>query len=275
MRSFVRWAGSKRQLLPTLKQYIPKEYNVYYEPFVGSGTLLFYLQPTNAIINDLNEELINCYRVIEDYPDKLIEELQRGYLDTEKRYYEIRKWDRSFNWPTYFQPWERAARFIYLNKTGFNGLYRINKEGYFNVPYGKHGNFKPDIETIMEISKYLNDNNITITNVDFELAVKDTDKNDFIYFDSPYHPLSKTANFTNYTKDGFTKDDQIRLRNCFKELSERGCYCMLSNACTDFVKDLYKDFNIVEIEATRMINCDKNKRGKVPEVLILNYNNQI
>jgi DNA adenine methylase len=268
---FLKWVGGKRQLLPIIKQYIPKQYNTYYEPFVGAGAVLFELQPKKAVINDLNQELINCYRVIKDNLDELLKEFNRGYIDTEERYYAIRNWDRSYDYSNNFKSWIRAARTIYLNKTDFNGLYRVNKNGYFNAPYGKHGNFKPDVENITEVNQYLINNNIIIYSVDFETAVEDAIEGDFIYIDSPYDTISDTANFTSYTKEGFTKEDQIRLRNCFKKLSERGCYCMASNAGTDFIEELYKDFNIVDIEARRNINCDGNKRGKVSEILIMNY----
>ena len=271
LKPFLKWIGGKRQLLPIIKQYIPKEYNTYFEPFVGAGAVLFELQPKTSVINDLNEELINCYIQIKQNPWFIVEYLKQFSQDySEQHYYQIRNIDRDDNWSDYSAPF-RAARMIYLNKTGFNGLYRVNKQGYFNVPYGKHSNYMPDIETIMQVSQYLKNNNVKFNNIDFELAVKQADKNDFVYFDSPYDIISDTANFTSYTKEGFTKDDQIRLRDCFKELSERGCCCMLSNAGTDFIKDLYKDFTIVDVEATRVLNCKSDKRGKVPEVLIMNY----
>jgi DNA adenine methylase len=273
LKSPLKWTGSKRQLLPEIRKYYPKNFNTYYEPFLGSAAVLFDLQPKNAWVNDLNWELINLYSVIKNNLDELIHELEtQCCIDTKERYYQIRKWDRSLQWPKYFQSWEIAARTIYLNKTGFNGLYRLNKQGKFNVPYGKHETpFKPNIENLKEVSKYLNDNNIIMTFHDFELAVKDAEKEDFVYFDSPYYPISETSNFTSYTKDGFNKEDQIRLKNCFEELSNRGCYCLLSNSYCDFIKDLYKDFEIIEVKATRMINSKGNGRGKISEVLIKNY----
>jgi DNA adenine methylase len=275
IKPFLHWVGGKRQLLPEIKKYLPKEYNVYYEPFLGAGAVLFEIKPKVAIVNDFNTELINCYETIRDHLNYLLKEFDMGYVDTEKRYYEIRNWDRSNNWPTFFQPWERAARTIYLNKTCFNGLYRINSKGQFNVPYGKHKKlFKVEVDTLTDVSKYLDNTSISILNTDFSQAIKGADKRDFVYFDPPYDPVSDTANFTSYTKEGFTKHDQIRLKMAFKELSNRGCYCMLSNAGTDFIKDLYKEFNIIEVEASRVLNCKGDKRGKVSEVLIMNYNNQ-
>ncbi len=234
--------------------------------------VLFDLQPNNAIVNDINEELINCYTQIKDNPEKVIHELETQCINTEERYYQIRNWDQSNFWPNYFQPWERAARFIYINKNGFNGLWRVNKQNKCNVPYGKHlGEYKPNIETITNVSNYLKNNNIEFLNVDFEQAIKNAHRLDFIYFDSPYFPISETSNFTNYTKNGFTKDDQTRLRNCFKKLSERGCYCLLSNSDTEFIRELYKEFNIIEVQAKRNINSKSDKRGKIGELLIKNY----
>lgn len=277
MNPVIKWVGGKRQLLPIIKQYIPKKYNTYFEPFVGGGALLFDLQPKEAVINDLNSELMNCYCVIRDLPDKLIYELNyNGYYNTEQDYYRIRGRDRSDKWPYYFQPWERAARTIYLNKNGFNGLYRTNKDGKFNVPYGKHKNeFKPDAENILAVGEYLKNNQIQLLNLDFVQSVKNAKQNDFIYFDPPYDPVSDTANFTAYTKEGFDKLDQVRLRDKIVELTARGCYCMLSNAGTDFIKNLYKDFYIINVQARRSVNCNGDSRGKVSEVLIMNYNNQI
>lgn len=271
MNSFLKWVGSKRQLLPEIKKYIPKEFNFYYEPFLGSGAVLFDLQPKKAIINDTNKELINCYITIRDFPNEVIHELNH-YFNTEKDYYRIRKWDQSNFWPDYFQTWERAARFIYINKNGFNGLWRVNKQNQCNVPYGKHeGKYKPDVETIMNVSNYLKNNDIEILNNDFEVVLENAKDKDFVYIDSPYDIISDTANFTNYTKDGFTKNDQIRLRNCFVRLSNEGCFCLLSNADTEFIRELYKDFEIISVEARRNINSDGNKRGKVGEVLVRNY----
>lgn len=276
IKPFLHWVGGKRQLLPEIKKYIPKEYNIYYEPFLGAGAVLFELHPKIAIVNDCNIELVNCYKTIRDHLNHLLEEFNKDYFNNEKRYYEIRNWDRSDKWPAFFQPWEQTARTIYLNKTCFNGLYRVNSKGQFNVPYGKHKHeFKIETDTFKNIRDYLANNSISILNTDFSQAIKNATKEDFVYFDPPYLPISETSNFTSYTKDGFTKNDQIRLRDCFKELSERGCYCMLSNSGADLIKELYKDFNIIDIKATRVLNCKANKRGKIPEVLILNYNNQI
>jgi DNA adenine methylase len=274
MKPFLKWVGGKRQLLPIIKQYIPKEYNTYFEPFVGAGALLFELQPKKAIINDLNQELINCYLSICSNVTAVLDYLNK-MENIEDVYYKIRSLDREKDWDDYVNTF-KAARTIYINKNGFNGLYRVNKNGYCNVPYGRHENiFIPDKNNLLEASNYLSSIDLHIFNTDFKRVFEMTDANDFVYCDPPYDTISDTANFTSYTKEGFTKDDQIRLRDCFKELSNRGCYCMLSNAGTDFIKDLYKDFTIIDLQATRVLNCKGDKRGKVSEVLIMNYNNQI
>lgn len=280
VKPFLHWVGGKRQLLPEIKKYIPKEYNTYYEPFVGAGAVLFELQPKRAVINDLNEELINCYESIRDNIEEMISYLEQ-FQDTKEMYYQIRNMDRDPNYKLCSNAF-KAARTIYLNRTCFNGLYRVNKKGYFNVSYGFHNKTRYDFyrpynyepESLIDTGKYLNNTSISILNTDFSQAIKGADKNDFIYFDPPYDPVSDTSNFTNYTTNGFNKDDQRRLYYTFKELSNRGCYCMLSNASTDFIKELYKDFHIIEVQANRVLNCKGNKRGKVSEVLILNYNNQ-
>lgn len=274
IKPFLHWVGGKRQLLPEIKKHMPKEYNVYYEPFLGAGAVLFELQPKVAVVNDFNSELVNCYEAVRDHFNTVCFYLE-GFKDEEKDYYEIRNWDRL---PEYknTHPGFKAARMIYLNKTCFNGLYRVNSKGQFNVPYGKHKKkFEIEKDTLASVSMYLENDSISILNTDFSQAIKGADKGDFIYFDPPYDPVSETSNFTSYTADGFNKDDQKRLYYAFKELSNRGCYCMLSNAGTDFIKDLYKEFNIVEVRANRVLNCKGDKRGKVSEVLILSYNNQI
>jgi DNA adenine methylase len=270
IKPFLHWVGGKRQLLPKIKEYMPKQYNVYYEPFLGAGAVLFNIQPKIAVVNDFNSELVNCYESIRDNYNELI-----GYLklfrNTEEYYYSVRELDRKPSMDMLVNSF-RAARTIYLNKTCFNGLYRVNNKGQFNVPYGKHKHdFEIEIDTFKDVSKYLNNDSISILNIDFSQAIKGADKGDFIYFDPPYDPVSDTSNFTSYTTEGFNKKDQIRLFYAFKELSERNCHCMLSNAGTDFIKDLYKEFKIIDVQATRVLNCKGNKRGKVPEVLIMNY----
>ena len=271
-KPFVKWAGGKRQILDKLKQYIPPKYNTYYEPFVGGGALFFELAPKNAVINDSNKELMNIYEVLCDHDKytKMCKILnQYETLNNEKFYYEIRNKDKEKSFSRLCD-YKKAARTIYLNKSCFNGLYRVNKKGYFNVPYNKKDHINTyDGENLLTIHMQLTMNNVKILCIDFEESVKDAKKGDFIYFDPPYD--SETHTFNSYTEEGFGKKEQIRLSEVFKDLDKRGCYVMLSNHNTSLVNELYKDFNIHLIEAKRSINSKGNKRGKVEEVIITNY----
>jgi len=277
VRPFLKWAGGKRQLLPEIVKYVPKRTSkhTYYEPFIGGGALLFELQPQKAVINDSNKELINCYEVVRDSLDELIEELSKDkYTNSETSYYEMRDLDRSTKKYEILSEVEKAARIIYLNKTCYNGLFRVNSQGQFNVPFGryKNPNFLDDA-VLRAVNKYLNSNNITLLNQDFAEAVKDAKRGDFVYFDPPYDPVSETASFTGYDVNGFNRDEQERLKEEFDALHKRGCKVMLSNSCTDFILDLYKDYQdtIIKVRATRSINSNALKRGRVEEVLVLNY----
>ena len=270
VRPFLKWAGGKRQLLNVLKEHLPKKYKTYYEPFVGGGAFLFNLQPQNALINDSNEELINCYRVIKNSVNELIEDLRR-HKNQEDYYYKMRELDRktSFDKKT---PVQRASRIIYLNKTCYNGLFRVNSRGQFNVPFGRYKN--PNIldEAVLRaVSNYLNENHVEILNGDFHKAVETARKGDFIYFDPPYDPVSNTASFTGYDINGFNRHEQERLKNTVDELDKKGCYVLLSNAYTDFIVDLYKDYERVRVSAIRAINSNAKKRGRVDEILVKNY----
>lgn len=272
LRPFLKWAGGKRQLISQIKPYIPNEFNTYYEPFVGAGAILFDLAPNKAIVNDKNGELVNVYREIKNNLEELIRNLEI-HLDkhSEEYYYEIRAKDRieSYNLWTDAQ---KAARFIYLNRTCYNGLYRVNSKGFFNVPFGKYKNPKiVDVELLSEVSRYLNENHIFILNGDFETALTSAKINDFVYIDPPYDPVSTTAAFTSYSNDGFNKEDQIRLKELFDNLNARGCKVLLSNSNTEFINDLYKDYKIELVTAARNINSVASKRGKVYEVLVMNY----
>lgn len=272
-KPFVKWAGGKRQIIDKLKEYIPEEFGTYYEPFVGGGALLFELSPKNAVINDSNKELMNVFSCIKD-EDKFIKmcnELNRyETVHCEDFYYEIRNLDRDKKKFTRLVDYKRAARTIYLNKACFNGLYRVNSRGEFNVPFGKKIKVNTyEGQNLGIIHAYLNFSNIKMLSTDFEEAVKDAKKGDFIYFDPPYD--SDTDTFNSYTEDGFNKDQQRRLADVYKELNDRGCYVMLSNHNTILVNELYKDFNIHVIEAKRNINSNGKKRGKVEEVIITNY----
>lgn len=272
-KPFVKWAGGKRQILDKLKKHVPENFDTYYEPFIGGGALLFELSPKKAIINDSNEELMNVYRCLcsEDKFKKMCSVLNHYEKEhSEEFYYEIRNKDRSISSYNRLSDYTKAARTIYLNKACFNGLYRVNSKNQFNVPFGK----KTKVNTyegsnLITVSNYLTINDVTILCVDFEEAVKDAKKGDFVYFDPPYD--SDTSTFNSYTEDGFGKEEQVRLARIYKELADRGVYVMLSNHNTSLVKELYKDYNIDVIEAKRNINSNGKKRGYVEEVIITNY----
>ena len=275
-KPFVKWAGGKRQIIDKLKQYVPDEFNTYYEPFIGGGALLFELSPKSAVINDSNKELMNVYSVLcdEEKFKKMCNVLNAYEANhSEEFFYEIRNKDRNKKTFNRLSDYTRAARTIYLNKACFNGLYRVNSKDEFNVPFGKKSKVNTyDGSNLITVSNYLTMNDITIQCVDFEESVKDAKKGDFIYFDPPYD--SDTSTFNSYTEEGFGKNEQRRLAKVFKELSDRGCYVMLSNHNTILVNELYKDFNIHLIEAKRNINSNGKKRGKVEEVIITNYENK-
>lgn len=272
-KPFVKWAGGKRQILGELKKFMPLEYNCYYEPFVGGGALLFDLAPTRAVINDLNNELMNVYTVLKDEVKynkmcKLLNKYETN--NSEEFYYEIRNKDRNSKNFNKLSDYSRAARTIYLNKTCFNGLYRVNSKNEFNVPYNKKDKVNTyDGENLLTIHMYLNMNDIKILNTDFEEAVSGAEAGDFVYFDPPYD--SESQIFTSYTQDGFGKEEQLRLSEVFKKLDAKGVYVMLSNHNTKYINELYSDYNIHVISAKRNINANGNKRGKVEEVIITNY----
>lgn len=275
-KPFVKWAGGKRQIIDKLKQYIPDEFNTYYEPFVGGGALLFELSPKNAVINDSNKELMNVYSVLcnEEKFKKMCSVLNSYEANhSEDFFYELRNKDRNKKTFNRLSDYTRAARTIYLNKACFNGLYRVNSKDEFNVPFGKKTKVNTyDGSNLITVSNYLTMNNVKIQCVDFEESVKTAKKGDFVYFDPPYD--SDTATFNSYTEEGFGKDEQRRLATVFKDLDKRGVYVMLSNHNTILVKELYKDYHIYVIEAKRNINSNGKKRGKVEEVIITNFINE-
>ncbi|MBB6444033.1 DNA adenine methylase [Bacillus benzoevorans] len=273
VQPFLKWAGGKRQLLPEIRKYIPQSINTYYEPFIGAGAVLFDLQPKKAVINDVNIELVNIYHVVKHNVDELIDTLKKHENGNESDYfYAIRCLDRNKEEYTQLSAVEKAARMIYLNKTCFNGLFRVNSKGQFNVPFGKYKNPQIVNENILRaVHTYLSTNDVTILNRDFSDVTAPAEKGDFVYFDPPYDPLSDTSSFTSYSLDGFRKEDQIRLRDTFAELDKKGCKVLLSNSATDFIKDIYSDFHIEIVSATRNINSVASKRGKIDEVLVMNY----
>lgn len=274
VQPFLKWAGGKRQLLSVLREFVPQEMKKnYYEPFIGAGALLFDLQPKQAVLNDFNSELVNCYTCIKNEPEELIRLCtQLRSKHSEEHFYQLRQQDRDsdFNKRPAVQ---RAARILYLNKTCFNGLFRVNSQGQFNVPFGDYANpLIADRSVIKAVSLYLNTAKVDIKCGDFKVAVKNARKGDFIYFDPPYDPLSDTSSFTGYSLNSFNKHEQTRLKLTCDELSDRGCNVLISNSSTDFIKDLYSDsrYTIVEVQAKRAINSVGAKRGKITEVLIFN-----
>lgn len=269
---FLKWAGGKRQLLNQIKERMPKEYNDYYEPFIGGGAVLFELQPEKATINDINISLINVYRQVKDNTEEFIELVNK--LDSEmwedgKEYYlNIReKYNDKLLKNEY--DLELAALFTFMNKHCFNGLYRVNKKGLFNVPYNKSRRTSIEEEAVRETAKFLK--TVNILEGDFEEACKDAKKGDFIFFDSPYAPLNPTS-FEAYTKEGFDVESHKRLAELYDKLTERGCYCMLTNHNTEFINELYsnKGYRIDVVSVKRMINSDASNR-KGEEVIICNY----
>lgn len=271
---FVKWAGGKTQLLEVIESHLPETFNRYFEPFVGGGALLFKLQPKAFSINDSNEELICVYKCLEN--NELFELLKQELLKheenhSEEYYYQVREMDKKegFNkLPIYV----RAGRMIYLNKACFNGLYRVNSKGYFNVPSGKKKAVNCfDKKDFDNLNLFFKNRKPVITSIDFEEAVKNAKAGDFVYFDPPYDTWEEKNSFTSYDKNAFGKEEQVRLSKVFKKLSDRGVYVMLSNHNTKFINELYKGFHITVVPAKRMINSKADGRGEVEEVIITNY----
>lgn len=269
----LKWVGGKRQLLHEIIPLIPEEVSIYVEPFVGGGAVVFEYQPKTAIINDLNEELINVYKVIKESPEKLIEILTVHQENNSKDYfYEIRALDRVEDFSERLSNIERAARTIYLNKTCYNGLYRVNSKGQFNTPFGRYKNPKIVDETVIyAMSSYFNNNDIKIMNADYKEALKNLDNKSFVYFDPPYLPISASSSFTSYTENGFSLEQHVELKKQCDKLHEQGIKFLLSNSDHPFIKELYKDYHVKIIKAKRAINSKANKRGEINEVLVYNY----
>ncbi|MCC6553747.1 MAG: DNA adenine methylase [Polyangiaceae bacterium] len=261
-RPFLKWAGGKTQLLPRIQPLLPRRLKRYFEPFAGGAALFFHLRPRRALLSDINAELVDCYLAVRDSVEDLIEALKRHRYD-EEHYYAVRDLD-----PRELPLVERAARTIFLNRTGFNGLYRVNRAGNFNVPFGRF--LKPnfcDEKNLRACSAALRGADLRVR--DFT-AVRDlADRGDFVYFDPPYAPLSDTADFTSYVPGGFGWDQQERLSELFTELADRGVNVMLSNSSVPRVRDLYRGFQIVDVEAKRSINSRPNRRGtKAQEIVV-------
>ncbi len=269
---FVKWAGGKKQLLDRLEARMPATYERYFEPFIGGGALLLDVQPEQAVINDTNEQLLNVYRQLKLDAEAVISAV--NVLDADpcdvNRYMAIReKYNGKIK--AHELDAECAALMIWINKHCFNGLYRVNSKGLFNVPYNnKAGGVSIDAANLRNIGLYLRSKDIEIRQGDFEDACMDAEPGDFVYFDSPYVPVSETANFTDYTKDGFSLEDHKRLAALYRKLAEQGTKVMLSNHNVPLVHELYSGFTIEEVDVKRAINSDASKRfGK--EVIITNY----
>lgn len=273
-KPFVKWVGGKRQLLKQFREmglYPPDDFdpftNTYFEPFAGGGAVFFDLLPKKAELSDLNSELVTTYNVIKNDVSELIKSLKKHKYDKEY-YLKVRAKN-----PKELPDVEVASRFIYLNRTGFNGMYRVNSKGGFNVPFGKYNNpMICDEENLHKVSIALQ--KVTIKKQDYKNVLKKAKKGDFVYFDPPYYPVSKTASFTSYTADAFLEKEQTELRGTFVELHKQGCLIMLSNSDTPLINELYsgiKGVKISKVVAGRAINSNAAKRGKISEVLITNY----
>lgn len=272
-RPFLKWAGGKSKLIQQYAPYFPKTFKTYYEPFLGGGAVFFYLNPALAVLTDINPELVNVYRCVQEQVEELIVLLEAHRLrHCKEYYYEVRQQSKSTEL-------ERAARLIYLNKTCFNGLYRENSQGNFNVPIGTYKNPQIFDSTLLRsVSATLRSTQFAVR--PFEEVLSQARNDDFVYFDPPYHPLSPTSSFTAYSRYSFKEDDQVCLRDVFAELAGRGVKVMLSNSDCPFIRDLYSDSQVFDVKnqprihsilATRVINSNASKRGKIAEVLITSY----
>lgn len=265
----IKWVGGKRQLLTQLSPLLPKSYNNYFEPFFGGGALFFSLKPKNANIYDSNPELINLYKVIKTKPTKLIE-LLSNHVNEHDYFYAIRALDRDEVAFKSLSDVERASRFMYLNKTAYNGLWRVNSKGQNNVPFGRYVNpMIVDVENILSCSKALKTTKIHCS--DFTAITNTISKDDFVYFDPPYHPVNLSSNFTSYTKSGFDEGMQQKLKELCDYVHKIGGKFMLSNSYTPFIQDLYKDYLQTDVQASRAINCKASGRGKIKELVVRNY----
>lgn len=273
-KPFVKWVGGKRQLLRQFRElglYPPDDFNpmtnTYYEPFVGGGAVFFDLLPKNAELSDLNMELVTTYNVIKNNVDELVESLQKHIYN--KEYYLSVRAQKIED----LSDVETASRFVFMNRTGFNGLYRVNKSGQFNVPFGRYNNpVICDEKNLRKVSGTLQD--VSITHQDYKKVLETAKSGDFIYLDPPYYPINATSSFTSYTAEGFLEKEQTELRDTFVKLHERGCFVMLSNSDTPFINELYSGLGgitINKITAGRSINSKGSGRGKITEVLVTNY----
>lgn len=267
----VKWVGGKRQLLGIIREYIPNEFNCYCEPFLGGGAVLFDLQPKKAVVNDLNSELMNVYNVIKNDVDELILDLEKHKNEADY-FYEMRGLDRNKEKYKSLSDVKKASRILYLNKTCFNGLFRVNNAGEFNTPFGRYKN--PNIvnePTLRAVHSYFQSANITFYNNDYKKVLKSLKSDTFVYLDPPYDPLSDTSSFTGYNKGGFDRKEQKSLKKCCDSLDNKGIKFLLSNSATDFIGELYSEYDPITVQAKRAINSVSSKRGQIDEVLVKNY----
>lgn len=272
MTPVLKWAGGKSQLLPAIQAMVPAGYGRYFEPFIGGASVLLALAPKNAVINDVNMQLINLYRQIKHSSGEIIDIINRlDAADCNKEYYYLMRDKYNLKITNNILDAECAALMIWLNKHCFNGLYRVNRKGVFNVPYNNKVRGKSiDEANIRAIGEYLNQADVSINCMDFEDACSEVKPGDFVYFDSPYVPESETADFTAYAQTGFGLSEHERLARLFKRLDKMGARLMLSNNDVDLVRSLYKDYHLTHLDVKRMINCDASRRtGK--EVIVTNY----
>lgn len=266
---FLKWAGGKRQLLGKLLAHVPESFGTYHEPFVGGGALFFKLRALERLkqarLSDVNPELVNAWTMLRDATENVLAELEKLASRTDKEsFYAVRALD-----PAALTGPERAARIIYLNKTCFNGLYRENSKGIFNVPYGDNGNPRVlDRPNLLAVARALK--GVTLTQGSFSVSVKHARPGDFFYFDPPYHPVSGSSSFTAYSRGGFGVEGQQQLARVFGELAEMGVHVLLSNSDTPLIRELYegRGFEITRVEASRAINCNADRRGPVGELII-------
>jgi DNA adenine methylase len=276
----LKWAGGKSQLLDTLESNFPSSFGTYFEPFLGGGAVFFRLAAlgkiTRAVLSDLNKDLINCYVAVRDHTDQLLAQLQKfqRHARDKRFFYQVaRNRFNEIQLETGLEgDVEKASLLLYLNKTCYNGLYRVNQKGGFNVPWGRYKNPRIyDERNLHAVQKALSLPGVQMSCVDYSSATADAQADDFVYFDPPYQPVSRTANFTSYTAQSFTLDDQVKLAKTFTDLHAKGCFVMLSNSPR--VRKLYEnpDFRIKRVKAVRVISCVGNDRGPVEELLVLNY----
>ena len=266
----LKWAGGKRKLLPSMIERIPDNFSGYVEPFVGGGAMFFELRSRNliagAVLSDVNSDLISLYTIIRDKPEQLIESLVN--IDYRNNREDFNRAREEFNSDPL--PVRKAALMIYLNRHCFNGLYRVNFSGKFNVPFGRYNNpVIPGKEQIMEVSGSLK--NVDLKCCDFENSIREAGERDFVYLDPPYQPISETSSFTSYSSGGFEEEGQRRLAKVFRDASSSGVFLMISNSDSPLIRELYSDFKISNILAARNINSNGKGRGKINEVLITNY----